>query len=257
MDPTEWGKYAWPFLHTFAANTDLPLTRAVKYNYIQQMGHRYLPCAACRNHFASHWPLIVERWPIEGDGIDPDDIDLTLMMIDLHNEVNISRGVPTMDPVDFKSKSRYSLLDRQCLVQVMALWFVRMYVVTENNRLVFVGRMADMTNGTLKPTSELNEDSCYDVRHQSAFGSSEEVCTFIDSIACIKTTRVKDDDNPCSRKHRFYIDPNQVVLRLDNGTTIDVMKTGMHRPPKFSDTDEELKAYYMIKTIPDIPMKTN
>lgn len=101
MDPNVWGKHGWIFLHSIVlAYPDKPSDIDKEhiilfFNSLKNV----LPCDKCRQHFSKN--LI--KYPLDNNVISSKNT-LNKWLIDIHNEVNIQTGKPTISYKDATDK---------------------------------------------------------------------------------------------------------------------------------------------------------
>jgi Erv1 / Alr family len=93
INPSNWGPSAWKFLHYVTlsypdnpANTD----KIKFYNFFINI-KEILPCEKCRYNFNEH----LKKYPLTDDVLSA-RFFVVNWLINIHNEVNISLGKPTM-----------------------------------------------------------------------------------------------------------------------------------------------------------------
>ena len=97
FDPKHWGKAGWKLAHYISlAYPDNPTKEEQEsmYMFFKYFGLN-LPCWSCRVHYNGHW----KKLPLTDDILKSRE-KLIKWVIDLHNEVNISLGKPTMSYED-------------------------------------------------------------------------------------------------------------------------------------------------------------
>ena len=88
----DWGPKLWYALHTITFNYPDNPTDIDKQNYetfFISLKH-VLPCILCQKHYSNH----IEKHPIRPNLINR--VSLSRWLVDVHNEVNIMLGKPTM-----------------------------------------------------------------------------------------------------------------------------------------------------------------
>lgn len=93
VEPSIWGPCAWFFLHTITFAYPSCPTEEDKWNMKQffESLQPVLPCKKCQLNFSKHF----EKHPLTYD-ILCSKKELIKWLIDIHNDVNVMNGKPTM-----------------------------------------------------------------------------------------------------------------------------------------------------------------
>lgn len=123
VDPTEWGKYGWGFLH--AITKGYPVNPSINdkqnmMNFINALGY-VLPCDTCKINFKDH----LSKRPLTEDVLKTRELFIK-WMIDIHNDVNKSLGkkIHTYDEIS-NPNIKYKLPLIICIV----ILFILIYAV--------------------------------------------------------------------------------------------------------------------------------
>lgn len=145
IDPNLWGSSSWKFMHYITIAYPQQSTEEIKrstYNFFTSLKD-LLPCEKCRYNFGYH----LQRHPLTDDILSSRN-KLIHWLIDIHNDVNISIGKPTltydqalliyMNPEvePFLSKSINSLInmDSRLLTIIIILIIIVLLIILVRSR---------------------------------------------------------------------------------------------------------------------------
>lgn len=127
MNPNIWGPPTWIFLHTVTfAYPENPTIDDKKnmYNFFKNLSP-ILPCDRCKVNFDKH----LQKYPLNNETLCS-RASLSRWLVDIHNEVNILTGKPTMtykEAEDYYNRlymRRYDCINITIYISVITLLII-------------------------------------------------------------------------------------------------------------------------------------
>lgn len=139
IDPTIWGSCSWKFMHYITMGyPEQPSEEVKKNTYNFYISLKYLlPCEKCRSNFSYH----LTKHPLT-DTILSSKNNLINWLIDIHNEVNISIGKPTMtynealDIYKNENQSYFENIDLRMLTVIITIILILLIIIVIKFRYI-------------------------------------------------------------------------------------------------------------------------